>query len=431
MAGQGQSLGALISLTQGLDLSPLRNAQQFGLQNQQLQAQISKTLGEQELAGERIDLSRTQGVRNAALAERELTQRGELATAQRLARKDELAAQRTLDQALATMQIEGRVDLQELIGTQEIASLERKQGLDLELQESRQEFEIKQDKILSEATQANFELSFKANNDDADRRFKLLTQSGNREAAREDRGIEIDRLKEIKIKRETANLLTPEEAQARKDIDARILDLQLEQLVEETGRTDFDKREIRAFKKKLRDQQFRATEAGIAGEEARIEGQIAETAGVEATLAKLGIELERDEDGKLTGKTKKIKPPDVETGKGGLTQEEAGQLAADEELIKDETFGTSDSLDARVLAFKQIEALEASDDEDSVARKKALRRFLKATRKPGAKDLSISFGSVDEVFGTSGLTEVEIKEIDDALTELASFDIDLGEDIFG
>jgi hypothetical protein len=425
-----KQLGALVSLLQGIDMSPLQNARQNSLAQGQLALAQRAQEAEQVLETRRLDLAKMNAADNLSLDKERLG----LARTELTSREKQAEEQRTLDRQLAEMQQAGRVDLQELIGAQELAGINLQGQLSQTLQQDRMAFEeAAQDRLLK-AQGANLDKELNLRRSLADREFELAKRRGDDDAAMavlEREGAAL-RNKMLKLQEEKI----PGDVEYEQS--ARAVELELARLSLRKSRYELEKiNPDSPTVKKLQELELSLAEATVekTQQEARQEKQIGDLQEVQVAKFKEKGKSEDTEAGYLDPKL----AAEGKVPRGAVkffTGEESDIYAAD--LRRQEKGQGGDGLDARIEAFKELEALGDAQDEESVAIRKALRRFLNATNTKGARNIAISFGSVDRQWKLAGarlpgaaITETEEDEIDDALEELSQYDITLGEDLFG
>ncbi len=451
MAG-GRDLGALISLTQGLDLSPLKNAQQFGLQNQQLQAQIAASLSGQGLEQQRIDISRNQGLRNTALAERELTQREKLALSEQDFRGKQAAQQRSLDSQLAGLQNKGRMDLQELRGTQEIAQLNLQSELDEDLQERRFEFELEQDEKLFtfKGDQLTKELDLRR--DDLNFRVeKAIVELGIKggQALLEN---EASKYRNALLKIDADQGISDKlRADSRLEIENDLMGIELDLMrIKLRGEISEENQ------KRLNALTLDKAEEDVKGAKAGRESLEVETAGNIASAEAAGLKVKLDKDGNFAGFEKAEPGAAAEAGflsdavaaSGTVTRGATAFLTAKENDLRgriarsiektgffgEAGIGKVTGFELAENAFKAIEELADDQSEEAIEARKKLRRAVALGVKLKRGGVGGFFGdastveaeSLSTIFASSNLSEAEEKELLKLIQDIEdSFDFEL------
>lgn len=392
----GKQLGALISLTQGLDMSPINSARTFDLQNRELQVNVQQALAAGNRDQQRIDLAREQGKDSLALSNRELSQREKLQKEEEVFREKEAARQRDLETALAKMQLTGRIDLQELIGAQEITQLNLQSNLSQEAQDKAFEFQRQQSEKLMTFEGDKWEKEFKQQVAESDRNYALAKARGDREAASAILDNDSKRLTMILAQRAADKEPTALEARITRNMQNKLLSLEIEKT-----KNNLEGSLSPVQMKKLNELQLELTQAEVDSTKAETEGTKVETAGLLAQLDEIGYT--QDENGKLVKKEKS-----KEATQGGLLDEkDQADITNLQRLVDAESFGDTDIgfVTGNTLALNALSAIEqfAGNDEEVKQDRKFLRELAALGRKLNKGNVGGTLSDDEAVYGPPSL----------------------------
>lgn len=418
-------------------MSPLQNARDTSLRRGGLIEQNRAAQAAEALQSRSLDISEA-GQNASILSDKERLKLGRDELTFRMKESEE---QRALSRELAKMQQEGAIDLQNLVGAQQIANTNLKGALDQSLEQDRIAAQEARDRLLVTLSGNSLEKELELRAADEERQYKLNKSRGidpgaDSQLEREIKGIQRARMEkqrafeEAQINGEMRDMASVQRHQREMRRLAEVEQLyKLKKMYRELEETDPENphlKEMKALELRMSKAGARKMEAEATGEEQNVEiGNMAI-----AKEKEKGKEAKDVEAGYLS-------PKDAKEGivpRGAtkfLTGEEADAYSSDQRAAEREFGGVSDGLSARLEAFKSLEELGDAADADSVAIRKALRRFLAATNTPDAKKIGISFGSVDRDLLGGPITEEQADEIDAALEELDKYGYTLGENLFG
>jgi hypothetical protein len=398
----GQQLGGLVSMLQGLDMSPFNNARQYQMQRGQLNENNRASQAMEALEGMRLDFAKSDAMANRALAERELDAKTGLAREEMQFNKEERQKQRELDTTLAEMQLEGRMDLQDLTGAQEIAQLNLQGVLNQQVQESKMKHDQQMQDQLVKAEKEKLDKTLDLNRFQFDREFDLKQKAGRREDAMAAIDNEISKFKLTLMRREAEMMGSPEEIKSRQKIADRLAELQVKKAEAELADIEMSP-DMRAafagFKQRIAAAQARQEEAK-AGQEEQTEELQQEVLDKEKKKAK--GESSEDEDAAEAGYVPEDLAKDGKVKRGAtkyLTGKENDLRARLEKLSQGESIVSTlpGFVSGNTLAVNAFKAIEDYGDDQSGEAAEA-RKKLRRAAQLGAK---LKNGSVGGFFGDS------------------------------
>lgn len=437
-------LAGLVSLLRGIDMSPLQNARDTSLRRGGLIEQNRAAQAAEALQSRSLDITET-GQQASILSDQERLKLGKDELTFRMKEAEE---QRTLERELSKMRQEGAVDLQNLVGAQQIANINLRGALDQSLEQDRIAAQETRDRFLTTLSGDALEKELELRAAEEERQYKLnksrgLDPGADSQLERDIKGIQkarMDKQKQFEDAQINGEMRDMASVQRHQKEMRRLTEVEqlykLKRMYRELEETDPGNphlKEMKALEMRMGKAGAEKLEAEAESEKQDVElrGMVIEKekqAGKDAEDVEAGyLSLKDAKEGKVPRGATKF-----------LTGEESDAYKADQRAAEKEFGGVSDGLSARLEAFKGLEELADASDTDSVAIRKALRRFLAATSSPGAKKVDISFGSVDRQWNFAGkeipggpITKAQADEIDAALEELDKYGYTLGENLFG
>lgn len=429
MAG-GKQLGALVSLTQGLDMSPINSARQFNVQNKGLNEQIRAAIAGEELERERLNFAREDAMANRAMANKQFQQEQGFKQQQLEQQRLTSERERELERELATMQLQGRVDLQDLIGAQEIAQINLQSEHAMEAQAAQQAHDLEKQENLLEWEEDKFDQELNLQIDNSDRKLKLLEKKDDRESQMFLIEKEIAKYKQVLAAHEANSVESIEDIRKRRKLEYSIGYWTAKKARHEAEAVDPNSevaKEFRELEKRLLNARIRETEAGAAGAEV-------ETAGFEAQLKDAGFEIVRNEDGSIAEVNKVETPEEEEKVEGVFTKADLDDKANLERKVEEHGSGGIGETTGNALALEAYNGLETLGDNESEEAKglqKKLRRVIELGKKMGDRDTVNLFGGISSndsfIFSDSNtLSEAEQRELTKLIDELDEAGVDIG-----
>lgn len=388
-----KQLGGLISLLQGIDLAPMKLAQDRVLGQGQLAIQQETARASANLEKRRLDLAEISARENTA-TERE---RINLGREDLIARNKQADEQRGLDRELAAAQQAGRIDIQELVGAQELAHINLQGQLDQTRQQERAEFELAAQERLIASQGENLTKELDLRRELSDREFTLAKQRGDDDSAISALVREQETIKAAIMRRQQERL--PQDEKSSDDLKALEMELarnQIKKSIYELEKLNPDSPAVKA----LQEAELRLTEATARKVEAEAgtEEQVGEAQKLQLDNAKkAGKEAPADSAGE-TDKTIKRLQDKIERGSSpvyGITGNETALKAVE-----------------HLTDIKDIEG----EDYDELRAK--LKRVAQLAEKGGSSKVSkYPFVSDARVIGKD-LSKEEVSELEKLIDEL-------------
>jgi len=456
-------VGALFSLIGGLDTGPSQVRNQSVAEKQRLGLELRKMMTGDKFA--RDELASNVGIANKQMegVDRRFDREIE-------ARKEEGDVSRSQERTIQEMRQRGRVDLQELIGSQQASMQAEQQTLAQLLQRDSQEFQAQQqlERLTATGGEAAKMLDENKRQFDADLAWKQ--RNGKHEEAINAVSLRLATLQAEMAERQNAQLPTDEEVVAQKEYRKQIEFYALEEMkLKYAGRMSPD------MLQKLNQLQLQLGEAELEGKKVdtegkrtdidqrkaegpkRVEAMVAETDLTKATTEQKKLETkivkdkmlkgEEDEKEKAAPTAGAFTPADAAQRKNLQRQAQAREKGLD--------FKPLGSVSGTEAAIKAYDALEAEGENDTApgrAMQSKLRRAAALLEKAGDHAMDREYwlpllqgggglpgvatapvktlwNFLDAVFGPDWtLDEAETGELSELMSELNSkYGIDLVE----
>lgn len=421
-------LAGLVSLLRGIDMSPLQNARDTSLRRGGLIEQNRAAQAAEALQSRSLDI--TQAGQEAGIAldrDRLNLGRDELAF-----REKDAAEQRGLMRELERMRQEGAVDLQNLVGAQEIANINLKGQVDKSLEEDRAAFQEARDRLLVTLNGDALEEELALRAADEERQYKLNKQRGidpgaDSQLNREIKGIEKAMLmkqqeyENARINGEMASMADQmRHAKEMRRLSNEKTTLEIKQIRRQLEETDPDNPVV----KELRESEKRIVAANIRKAEAEAEQE-------EQNVALGGKVLEKEGITKTDDGYKQTKPAEKETGAGGTEIDKTISRLSDkvERLGSTPVYGVTgyDSALKAAEQLKDLQGLEEGDEEYDQLRAD-LKRAIELGEKAGNSKVSkYPFVRTTRIIPAKGtLTPDEVTEYEELLDRLYDAGVPVG-----
>lgn len=421
-------LAGLVSLLRGIDMSPLQNARDTSLRRGGLIEQNRAAQAAEALQSRSLDI--TQAGQQAGIAlDRDRLQLGrdELTF-----REKDAAEQRGLVRELERMRQEGQVDLQNLVGAQEIANINLKGQLDKSLEEDRAAFQEARDRLLVTLNGDALEKELELRAADEERQYKLNKQRGidpgaDSQLNREIKGIEKAMLmkqqeyENARINGEMGDMASQiRHAKEMRRLNEIKTSYELKKMYRELEETD----PTNPMVKELKDLQLRIARADVRKTEAEAEQEEQNVALGGKVLEKEGIK-KTDEGYKQTGKAE----PTAEEATSEIDATITRLQDKIERKGSTPIYGVTgyDSALKAAEQLKDLQGLEEGDEEYDQLRTD-LKRAIELGEKAGNSKVSkYPFVRTTRIIAAKGtLTPDEVTEYEELLDRLYDAGIPVG-----
>ena len=400
MAG-GQQLGALVSLIQGLDMSPIQNARNTSLQAQTLGEQKRAQRAQEALGKQQLDLARQSSQEGAAIDREELG----LGYAQLESSEKQAGEQRDLARTLQEMKDAGQVNLADIRGAQEIAQINLRATLEKAQQDDLLKFEEQQQDRLFKLKGDAFEHEITRRAAEEERSYQLNKLRGIDPGADSQLAREINTIQKLRLEKqkewEDKHLMGELTDIAKHEKEMRRLtqietNYKLTKIYRELVEADPNSTEAKAIKELQK--RMMTTEVEQAEQTTKIQAKQLEQFEKDTTKdAEAGF---LSEDAAAAG----VVPRGAVKF---LTVTESDTLAsltrkAGQEGFWDTDIGYSTGNQVALNALNSLESFGDAQDQEAVNARKALREAAKLAAKLGKGQIGGAFSDTARVMGEPG-----------------------------